>query len=498
MNKKSNIYIAITLIAIIIIAIITFVLLRNNEDTTPVSTSEVNQEVVEPMPTEEIKTDEEDQATIVNNDDTQTVTPPLEDTPTPIEEEVIEEEVVEEEIVDQLEEETTDQPIAIEPNELPNNWAELSVSEKIALNPLNCDLETEFLWAEDGSCHAKNTDDEQTPTITSVVTPPQQPVTTTTTTTTTTDDNNDDDEATTAVCPPNYKYLVFYNIEQCQKEGEIVAKHPEAAWEEYRRSQQPPATTTTTDTNKKETTLICPPNYRLLNLHNIDQCLKNGEISTKYPADAWEEYRRDQRNQMETTDTQEEEQEEQDESKIKTPVCPPNYKYIVFHSIEQCQKSGEIDAKHPADAWEEYRQSQQTVTTTKTDDEETTPICPPNYKHIVFYSINQCQKSGEIDAKHPADAWEEYRQSQQTVTTTKTDDEETTPICPPNYKHIVFYSINQCQKSGEIDAKYPSDAWEEYRQSQQAVKAVHAAKPKTSVCPPNYKLLKLFKLDQCL
>ena len=303
MNKKSNIYIAITLIAIIIIAIITFVLLRNNEDTTPVSTPEVSQEVAEPMPTEKIKTDEEDQATVVNNDDTRTVTPPLEDAPTPIEEEVIEEEVVEEEIVDQLEEETTDQSIVTEPNELSNNWAELSVSEKIALNPLNCDLETEFLWAEDGSCHAKNVDDEQTPTITPVVTPPQQPVTTTTTITT---DDNDDDEATTSVCPPNYKYLVFYNIEQCQKEGEIVAKHPEAAWEEYRRSQQPPATTTITDTNKKETTLICPPNYRLLNLHNIDQCLKNGEISTKYPADAWEEYRRDQQS-VTTTKTDDEE-----------------------------------------------------------------------------------------------------------------------------------------------------------------------------------------------
>ena len=56
---------------------------------------------------------------------------------------------------------TTDNPEsqapgeATEPGQLPANWEQLTNRQKKDLNPYNCDIETEFIWAEDGSCHSK-------------------------------------------------------------------------------------------------------------------------------------------------------------------------------------------------------------------------------------------------------------------------------------------------------------------------------------------------------
>ena len=36
---------------------------------------------------------------------------------------------------------------------LPPNWSELSSGEKIALNPFGCDVETQIIYADDGTCH---------------------------------------------------------------------------------------------------------------------------------------------------------------------------------------------------------------------------------------------------------------------------------------------------------------------------------------------------------
>ena len=39
------------------------------------------------------------------------------------------------------------------------------------------------------------------------------------------------------------------------------------------------------------TSEICPPGYKHLNVNNVDQCRKSGEISTQYPISAWQDYR---------------------------------------------------------------------------------------------------------------------------------------------------------------------------------------------------------------
>ncbi len=59
--------------------------------------------------------------------------------------------------------EAGDTDASIEPSDslteetpLPVNWDELSDKEKIALNPFDCDLETQTIYADDGSCHSKN------------------------------------------------------------------------------------------------------------------------------------------------------------------------------------------------------------------------------------------------------------------------------------------------------------------------------------------------------
>ncbi len=41
---------------------------------------------------------------------------------------------------------------------LPSNWNELNDKEKIAVNPFDCDLEAQTIYADDGSCHSKNPD----------------------------------------------------------------------------------------------------------------------------------------------------------------------------------------------------------------------------------------------------------------------------------------------------------------------------------------------------
>ena len=50
--------------------------------------------------------------------------------------------------------ETTPVP-APETGQLPADWDQLSSAEKIALNPLGCDVTTQIIWASDGSCHDK-------------------------------------------------------------------------------------------------------------------------------------------------------------------------------------------------------------------------------------------------------------------------------------------------------------------------------------------------------
>lgn len=47
------------------------------------------------------------------------------------------------------------QPATAAESGLPANWDELTNAEKVNLNPLGCDLKTQWLWAEDGSCHNK-------------------------------------------------------------------------------------------------------------------------------------------------------------------------------------------------------------------------------------------------------------------------------------------------------------------------------------------------------
>ena len=46
---------------------------------------------------------------------------------------------------------TANQPVAV--GELPANWQKLSAIEKVALNPIKCDIRVEILYASDGSCH---------------------------------------------------------------------------------------------------------------------------------------------------------------------------------------------------------------------------------------------------------------------------------------------------------------------------------------------------------
>ena len=48
-----------------------------------------------------------------------------------------------------------EQPENPETGILPPNWNQLTGDEKIALNPLDCDLITQSIWADDGSCHDK-------------------------------------------------------------------------------------------------------------------------------------------------------------------------------------------------------------------------------------------------------------------------------------------------------------------------------------------------------
>ena len=48
-----------------------------------------------------------------------------------------------------------EQPDNPETDILPSNWNQLTDGEKIALNPLDCDLITQTIWANDGSCHDK-------------------------------------------------------------------------------------------------------------------------------------------------------------------------------------------------------------------------------------------------------------------------------------------------------------------------------------------------------
>lgn len=42
-----------------------------------------------------------------------------------------------------------------EPKPKEKSWAELTNAEKIKKNPQKCDLNTQIMWASDGSCHAK-------------------------------------------------------------------------------------------------------------------------------------------------------------------------------------------------------------------------------------------------------------------------------------------------------------------------------------------------------
>lgn len=156
-----------------------------------------------------------------------------------------------------------------EPGNLPDNWSELSAREKVALNPLDCDLETEIIYADDGSCHPKP-DNEQDETETEEGAADE--------TASEMDDTAADDETekpSVAICPPGYRHLTFNNIDQCLENGEVVAQYPLDAWRDYRNEQA---------------TAICPPGYKHLIFNSIDQCLKDGAISSQYPSDAWRDY----------------------------------------------------------------------------------------------------------------------------------------------------------------------------------------------------------------
>ena len=51
--------------------------------------------------------------------------------------------------------EPSDPPVAPPAGQLPDNWDDLTSAQKTELNPLDCDIETEWISAEDGSCIAK-------------------------------------------------------------------------------------------------------------------------------------------------------------------------------------------------------------------------------------------------------------------------------------------------------------------------------------------------------
>ena len=120
-QRGFGVIIAIVVVIVAVIAIIVFVI-NDKDDTTPVVETPTSQTTTNPEST----TNPEQPTT----DPTPTPGPeqpqPPETTPTP------------------------------EDGQLPSDWGELTTEEKIARNPLGCDLATQTIWASDGSCHDKD------------------------------------------------------------------------------------------------------------------------------------------------------------------------------------------------------------------------------------------------------------------------------------------------------------------------------------------------------
>ena len=121
MENNRNLIITAAVVGIIILIVIMVVIFRGDDP---------DETVTEPQTTETV-TDEETtdaNAVTVTDQDTQPVTVTDADT-------------------------GADSTDAGQTGVLPADWNELTEVEKILRNPLGCDLETQIMYAEDGSCH---------------------------------------------------------------------------------------------------------------------------------------------------------------------------------------------------------------------------------------------------------------------------------------------------------------------------------------------------------
>ena len=335
-----------------------------------------------------------------------------------------------------MEDGASDQPATGDQSGLPDNWDDLSRQEKIDLNPLGCDLTTQFLWASDGSCHPKPDTDE------APVPEPADNDDDSAAGDQDTQDESDTDDSSDPVCPPGYRHLEINNIDQCLKDGEVSTKYPIDAWRDYRNAQNPktPTTTTTTTTT---TDPICPPGYRQLQFNDVHQCQKEGETVAEYPDAAWKKYRQAQNPQTPTTTTT-------TTTTTPDPVCPPGYRQIQFNNVDQCQKEGAVVAVHPPKAWQDYRQAQNPTTTTTPTVTTPARVCPPDYRQFSYKNVVQCAKDGEVMAQTPDAAWRSYRA-------------DIGSTCPPGYRQISYNNAAQCVEEGDIMSQFPDDAWREFR-----------------------------------
>ena len=242
-NKASFVIVGIALVAIALIVSFVFIF-RSEDDSTSTPAAPTSQETV--TPDEAVQSVDEGRA---DESSQETDSPEI----TPAEEETV----------------TDSGPLVTtpptEPGNPPDDWGELSAREKVTLNPLDCDLETEIMHADDGSCHPKP-DDQQDGTEAEEDAADE--------TVAGTDD--EDEKQSVAICPPGYRHFTFNNIDQCVENGKVVAQYPLDAWRDYLN---------------KQTTAICPPGYKHLIFNSIDQCVKDGEVMAQYPSDAWRDYR---------------------------------------------------------------------------------------------------------------------------------------------------------------------------------------------------------------
>ena len=145
MKKNQILIIAAVIVAVVLITVLVFSLTNNSNptDESPAdnvsSTADVDSEVESQTDSE--TTPKPDSETTPKPDSETTPKPDSETTPKP-------------ELNETPEPSPVPQPDP-EANGLPADWNQLSNQEKIALNPLGCDLETQWIATVDGTCLAK-------------------------------------------------------------------------------------------------------------------------------------------------------------------------------------------------------------------------------------------------------------------------------------------------------------------------------------------------------